>query len=134
MPPPGKGAYWMGCTERAFTALPEPPGMTRALSPLFVCAAFLKSSSLMVALPSRNMNQPLRPPFSQNFFELSQAPPVLDMDIANCTDEDMAPARRPTTASTPKMEPTKMGDRSTSAAGAIISVREACVAMEMQAV
>ena len=57
------------------------------------------------------------------FLQLSQAPPELDMEIANCTEEPREPVRSPKTAWTPKREPASSGDRITRHAGATISFK-----------
>mmetsp|Transcript_5806 Transcript_5806/g.19190 ORF Transcript_5806/g.19190 Transcript_5806/m.19190 type:complete len:336 (-) Transcript_5806:574-1581(-) len=72
-----------------------------------------------------------RPPFSTNFFALSQAPPVFEAEIASCTPDTRPPARSPTTASTPKNTPVKIGAVITRMAGGTISRRLASVEILM---
>ena len=72
-----------------------------------------------------------RPPFSTYFLALSHAPPVLDAEMASWTPEAMPPARRPTTASTPKNIPVRMGAVMTRMAGGTISRRDASVEILM---
>ena len=62
---------------------------------------------------------------------LSHAPPVLDAEMASWTPEAMPPARRPTTASTPKNIPVAMGAVMTRMAGGTISRRDASVEILM---
>merc|ERR1719401_1280326 len=66
------------------------------------------------------------------FLQLSQAPPELDIEMASCTEETREPVRMPNTACTPKKVPATKGDPITSAPGAIISLSEARVEIEMQ--
>merc|ERR1711981_887838 len=73
-----------------------------------------------------------RPPASMYFFELSQAPPVLLIEIANCTLDTIAPERSPAVAFFPKPKPATSGERITKAPGASISRREASVEIRMQ--
>ena len=48
-----------------------------------------------------------------------ESTPVLDMEMASWTDDESAPASSPTTASTPQKEPTRIGERITSACVAL---------------
>ena len=48
-------------------------------------------------------------PFSTHFLALSQAPPVLDWEMAICTPDVMPPASNPVTACTPNKYPAAMG-------------------------
>mmetsp|Transcript_7198 Transcript_7198/g.19780 ORF Transcript_7198/g.19780 Transcript_7198/m.19780 type:complete len:260 (-) Transcript_7198:1525-2304(-) len=73
----------------------------------------------------------MRAPFSTYFLALSHAPPVLDAEMASWTPEAMPPARRPTTASTPKNIPVAMGAVMTRMAGGTISRRDASVEILM---
>merc|ERR1719388_516926 len=73
-----------------------------------------------------------RPPASMYFFELSHAPPVLLMEIANCTLETIAPERSPAVAFFPKPKPATSGERMTNAPGANISRSDASVEMRIQ--
>mmetsp|Transcript_55567 Transcript_55567/g.126327 ORF Transcript_55567/g.126327 Transcript_55567/m.126327 type:complete len:290 (+) Transcript_55567:2-871(+) len=68
---------------------------------------------------------------SMNFLALSQAPPVLDMEMASCTPLTRPPVRRPNTAYTPKKVPATRGASITSAEGATISRSEASVEILM---
>merc|ERR1719197_2130347 len=71
------------------------------------------------------------PPAEMYFLELSQAPPVLLMEMASCTLETRAPDRRPAQQFLPKPMPATSGLRMTSAPGASISLREASVEILM---
>jgi len=55
---------------------------------------------------------------------LSQAPPVLDIEIAYCTPEIKAPGNNPAMAFGPKKIPTMKGVTITKSAGGIISLKE----------
>merc|ERR1719436_1149668 len=70
-----------------------------------------------------------RPPAEMYFLELSQAPPVLLMEIASCTLETRAPERRPAQAFLPKPRPATSGLKIMRAPGANISLKEASVEM-----
>ena len=72
-------------------------------------------------------------PLSMHFLALSQAPPVLEEEMAICTPLTRPPMRRPDRANLPKQKPTKRGVKMTRAAGAIISLREPSVATATQA-
>merc|ERR1719373_315984 len=72
-----------------------------------------------------------RPPAEMYFFELSQAPPVLLMEMASCTLETRAPDRSPAQAFLPKPRPATSGLRITRAPGASISRSDASVEMRM---
>merc|ERR1719356_1629330 len=85
----------------------------------FLCA----SEPLTYSLP--------RPPAEIYFFELSQAPPVLLMEIASCTLETKAPESKPAHAFFPKPSPATRGLKMTRAPGASISLSEASVEMRM---
>ena len=66
------------------------------------------------------MSEPLPPsvgswPPSMYFFALSQAPPVLLMEMANCTPDNREPVNKPNTAFTPKKVPAIKGERMTNA-------------------
>lgn len=71
-------------------------------------------------------------PFLMYFLQLSQAPPELDMEMANCTEEPKDPVKRPKTAWTPKKVPAIKGDKITRQAGATISLIDAVVEIWMQ--
>merc|ERR1719187_526089 len=71
----------------------------------FLCA----SEPLTNSLP--------RPPAEMYFLELSQAPPVLLMEMASCTLETRAPDRSPAHAFFPKPIPATSGLRITRAPG-----------------
>jgi hypothetical protein len=66
------------------------------------------------------------------FFALSQAPPVLDIEMASWTPLTRAPDKRPAVQFFPKQIPATRGDKITRRPGAIISLREASVEMAMQ--
>jgi len=85
-------------------------------------------------LPSflRSAGSGSKPP-EMYFFALSQAPPLLDMEMASWTPETRPPVRMPNTASTPKNVPATSGVSMTNAAGAIISLSEAFVEISTQA-
>ena len=70
--------------------------------------------------------------FSISFLVLSQAPPVLEAEIATWTPETMIPARSPATAYGPNKKPARSGDPRTRTPGAIINLREALVEIEIQ--
>merc|ERR1719254_466607 len=72
-----------------------------------------------------------RPPAEMYFLELSQAPPVLLMEMASCTLGTRAPERRPAQAFSPKPRPATRGLKMTRAPGAIISRRDASVEILM---
>merc|ERR1712207_34438 len=72
-----------------------------------------------------------RPPAEMYFFELSQAPPVLLMEMASCTLETRAPERRPAQAFFPKPRPATRRLKITRAPGASISRSEASVEILM---
>merc|ERR1719159_622963 len=72
-----------------------------------------------------------RPPASMYFFELSQAPPVLLMEIASWIPDTSAPDRSPAVAFLPKPKPATSGDRMTNAPGASISRSEDSVEIRM---
>mmetsp|Transcript_40021 Transcript_40021/g.73920 ORF Transcript_40021/g.73920 Transcript_40021/m.73920 type:complete len:324 (+) Transcript_40021:319-1290(+) len=91
-------------------------------------AALWASEPLPWTTPSKT-----RSPRSTYFLALSQAPPVLDWEMASWTPETMPPARRPQTELTPKRMPKMMGESMTRAPGRIISRREASVEILMQA-
>lgn len=69
----------------------------------------------------------IRCPASIYFFALSQAPPVLDDEIAIYTPLTSAPGSRPAIAFGPKIAPMTNGVNMTKAPGANISLREAYV-------
>jgi len=66
-------------------------------------------------------------PPSIYFFALSQAPPVLDIEIAYYTPEIKAPGKIPAIALGPKKIPTTNGVMITSNAGATISLNDEAV-------
>mmetsp|Transcript_89646 Transcript_89646/g.237138 ORF Transcript_89646/g.237138 Transcript_89646/m.237138 type:complete len:238 (-) Transcript_89646:826-1539(-) len=70
-------------------------------------------------------------PAEMYFFELSQAPPVLLMEMASCTLDTRAPERSPAHAFLPKPMPATSGLRITRRPGAIISLRDASVEILM---
>ncbi len=65
------------------------------------------------------------------FLALSQAPPVLENEMAICTPLTMLPANTPLTASVPNNHPNIKGVKTTSIPGATIFFREALVEMAM---
>merc|ERR1712060_634187 len=77
------------------------------------------------------LNSLPRPPAEIYFLELSQAPPVLLMEMANCTLETKAPDKRPAQAFLPKPRPATSGLKITRAPGANISRNDASVEMRM---
>mmetsp|Transcript_5154 Transcript_5154/g.15488 ORF Transcript_5154/g.15488 Transcript_5154/m.15488 type:complete len:245 (+) Transcript_5154:1796-2530(+) len=70
-------------------------------------------------------------PASKYFLALSQAPPVLEAEMASWTPEMRAPTRTPARVLTPKRVPTTRGVKMTKAPGGPISAREACVEISM---
>ena len=62
---------------------------------------------------------------------MSQAPPVLDIDIANYTPLNKAPGKRPATKSGWKNTPNMIGVNITITPGNIISLRDASVAISI---
>jgi hypothetical protein len=72
---------------------------------------------------------PPRFPASMYFFALSQDPPALAMVIARRAPDEIAPRRRPPTASAPRngISPTTMGTMTASSPGRTISRRAALV-------
>ncbi len=77
----------------------------------------------------RNSSGRKRLPASTYFFALSHAPPVLEAENAIYIPETMLPASIPLTNLYPSRIPHKIGDRTTRAAGAIIFLSDALVAM-----
>merc|ERR1711924_72953 len=67
--------------------------------------------------------------FSHSFLELSQAPPALDIMIANMAPEVIEPARSPMRHCGPMANPTKSGAITANVPGAIISFTEDAVEM-----
>merc|ERR1712046_57097 len=65
-----------------------------------------------------------KPPAEMYFLELSQAPPVLLMEMASCTLETSAPESNPAHAFFPKPMPAISGLPITKAPGAIISFND----------
>merc|ERR1712156_1067924 len=84
---------------------------------------------LWASEPFRNSGP--SPPAEMYFFELSQAPPVLLMEMASCTLDTRAPVNKPAVAFFPKPKPATRGLRMTRAPGAGISLSEASVEMRM---
>merc|ERR1712186_213172 len=84
---------------------------------------------LCASEPLRNSGP--RPPAEMYFFELSHAPPVLLMEMANCTLDTSAPESKPAQAFLPKPRPATSGLRITRAPGASISRKDASVEMRM---
>merc|ERR1712066_356341 len=72
-----------------------------------------------------------KPPAEMYFLELSQAPPVLLMEMASCTLETKAPDSRPAQQFFPKPRPATRGLKITKAPGASISRSEASVEILM---
>merc|ERR1712029_1132687 len=72
-----------------------------------------------------------KPPAEMYFLELSQAPPLLLMEMASCTLETRAPDRSPAQQFFPKPRPATSGLRITRAPGASISRSEASVEILM---
>jgi hypothetical protein len=68
-----------------------------------------------------------------NFLQLSQAPPELDIEIANCTPLIREPINSPTTKIGWNKMPNISGVRITISPGRIISHKEALVETLMQA-
>merc|ERR1712226_126092 len=77
------------------------------------------------------LNSGPKPPAEMYFFELSQAPPVLLILIANCTLDTRAPESIPAQAFLPKPKPATSGLRMTRAPGAIISFNDEFVEIRM---
>jgi len=65
--------------------------------------------------------------------QLSQAPPEFELEIANYTEETMAPGNNPATAFSPNRYPNIKGAKMTKHPGAIISLNDACVDILIQA-
>lgn len=86
-------------------------------------AALCSSDPFSTVLPSFLFNYPL----SINFFALSHAPPVFDIEIAIYTPETKAPGNNPAIALGPKTIPTKKGVTITNNPGLTISFNEAYV-------
>merc|ERR1712127_668120 len=72
-----------------------------------------------------------KPPAEMYFLELSQAPPVLLMEMASCTLDTKAPDKSPAQQFFPKPKPATSGLKITSAPGANISLKEASVEIRM---
>merc|ERR1719264_1924180 len=68
-----------------------------------------------------------KPPAEMYFLELSQAPPVLLMEMASCTLDTRAPDKSPAQQFFPNPRPATSGLRITRAPGAIISLSDASV-------
>ncbi len=66
------------------------------------------------------------------FLALSQAPPVLEKDIAIYIPEAIAPAKRPLTPLEPNKKPAAKGESSTKRPGITICLIEALVEISMQ--
>merc|ERR1719160_2429305 len=81
----------------------------------FLCA----SEPFTYSLPS--------PPAEMYFLELSQAPPVLLMEMASCTLDTKAPDNIPAQVFLPKPRPATKGLKMTKAPGRIISFNDASV-------
>merc|ERR1719168_215333 len=64
-----------------------------------------------------------KPPAEMYFLELSQAPPVLLMEIASCTLDTKAPDNNPAHVFLPKPRPATRGLKMTRAPGRIISFK-----------
>merc|ERR1719174_1782951 len=71
------------------------------------------------------------PPPVMYFLELSHAPPLLLIEMANWTLETRAPERRPAQAFLPKPRPATRGEPMTRRPGLIISLKEASVEILM---
>ena len=80
-------------------------------------------------MPSESKNWP----DSINFLQLSQAPPELDIDIANYTPLTSDPIKSPTTNIGWKIIPKNKGVIITIRPGRIISLKEAIVETHIQA-
>jgi len=65
------------------------------------------------------------------FLVLSQAPPVLDIEIAIYIPDTIAPANKPQTPLPPKRKPVTIGDKITKAPGAIMCLMLALVEIAM---
>jgi hypothetical protein len=87
-----------------------------------ITAALCSSDPFFLTTPST-----FNFPYSTYFLQLSQAPPVLDIEIAIYTPETKAPGNNPATAFGPKKNPTTNGVKRTKQPGAIIYFNEALV-------
>ena len=77
------------------------------------------------------MNSLPKPPAEMYFFELSQAPPVVLIEMASCTLETRAPDKSPAQQIFPNPMPATSELRITRASGAIIFRSEASVEILM---
>ena len=73
----------------------------------------------------------IRFPPSIYFLALSQAPPVFEKEIAIYMPDTIEPARSPLTPLAPKRKPITIGERRTKSPGAIISLIDEEVDIEM---